>query len=237
MTNDWPARFWARVAPPNADGCRLWQGRLQRNRRNRDEQLYGAFDVPGRRRNKAKLAHRVAYELTHGAIPDDKQVLHSCDTPLCCEPTHLFLGTHADNMADMVAKGRKPSRRGERNGRAKLTQADVDAIRARYTGRFGEKAALAREYGVSKTVIGQVLSGELWREVMPQSSEPNVYDEKVLTEDNRSSSRWRCCISAGGSSRREPARSPRRSCRRGGRSRTNDCGGSAGRSRTSRITG
>lgn len=124
----------------------------------------------------------------------------------------------------------------QRNEYARYAR-DVRRLRGRALVLTGT-AAIFRVAALRDVIAGRQ-DGRLpiGGEVMPQSSEPNVYDEKVLTEDNLSSSRWRCCISAGGSSRREPARSPRRSCQRGGRSRTNDCGGSEGRSRTSRTTG
>jgi hypothetical protein len=79
---------------PNT-GCLLWLGKVGTDG-------YGLFKVGGKRR----AAHRVSYEIHKGPIPPGLWVLHRCDTPACVNPEHLFLGTHADNMRDMVAKGR-----------------------------------------------------------------------------------------------------------------------------------
>lgn len=63
---------------------------------------YGVFLVNGRSIN----AHRFAYQIAHGPVPDDMFVCHRCDNPPCVNPAHLFLGTHVDNMQDMISKGR-----------------------------------------------------------------------------------------------------------------------------------
>ena len=94
-------RFWARVGPENGRGCREWLGYRAAG--------YGQLNWQG----VHTYAHRVAYELTHGPIPPGRylyQVLHTCDNPACCQPTHLYLGTPADNMRDRDTRGRHGSR-------------------------------------------------------------------------------------------------------------------------------
>lgn len=99
-------------------------------------------------------------------------VLHHCDNPPCCRPSHLFLGTPADNMADMDRKGRRRTGNcaGEANGRAKLTEAQVQAIRAEYAAaprkvriRRGSLSDIAARYGVTTTMIGYVVKRKFWR--------------------------------------------------------------------------
>ena len=88
-------RFWAKVQ--KTDGCWLWTGGLK-------VAGYGGFYTD--RRGRSVLAHRVAWELTNGPIPEGLDCLHTCDTPSCVRPDHLFLGTHADNMQDAARKGK-----------------------------------------------------------------------------------------------------------------------------------
>lgn len=104
-------------------------------------------------------AHRVAWEIENGPIPDGLLVCHRCDNRPCCNTNHLFLGTHQDNFDDMVAKGR--GHIGEKNGRARLTAASVRHIRTRLGLGFSQ-SGLAREYGVAPGTIHAIASGRNW---------------------------------------------------------------------------
>lgn len=113
---------------------------------------------------EAKFAKRTVK--LKGAIPDGMQVLHKCDTPRCCNPEHLWLGTHQDNVDDKMRKGRHVpgrtnKRRGESNGNSRLTEKMVKHIRQREM----TYVEYARLYGVSKSVICQVASGKTWQHV------------------------------------------------------------------------
>lgn len=151
-------RFWKNVRKTKK--CWVWTGSKRTNG-------YGTI-YTGNYRNDA--AHRVSWLLKHGAMPkftgsaDDVLVLHRCDTPLCVRPSHLFLGTQKDNVADMIAKGRrkKTTAKGEQVGTSKLTKRDVMEIRKRYTPRVVTRPFLAREYGVSVAAIKAVLARRNW---------------------------------------------------------------------------
>lgn len=114
------------------------------------------------------MAHRVAYELATGPIPDGLLVRHKCDNPRCVNPKHLELGTQSDNMLDAYRRGRRPdiALKGERNPGAKLTAALVVQIRER-AERGEAQTALAAVFGVSQAVISDVVLKKRWLEVMP----------------------------------------------------------------------
>jgi hypothetical protein len=112
---------------------------------------------------KVRGAHVMAWEEANGMpVPDGMLVRHTCDNPPCRESTHLLLGTHADNFADMMARHPErhyvPRLTNEAHGRHKLTDEQVAQIRAAYTGVRGQKAELARMYGVSKTWVTALLT-------------------------------------------------------------------------------
>lgn len=108
-------------------------------------------------------AHRVAYELYIGQIPDDFFVLHKCDVRNCVNPSHLFLGTQADNMNDKALKGRAagPHLYGESNPQAKLSWGLVKQIRV----ASGTQRGLATLFGVGKTTIARIKGGACWKTV------------------------------------------------------------------------
>jgi hypothetical protein len=132
----------------NENGCWNWGGA-------KCPQGYGFI----KRKDGAQLrTHRVAYELAFGPIPKGMFVCHRCDNPSCVRPNHLFLGTQADNMADMVAKGRAARNAGEHNGSARLTTEQVERIRAaEETHDY-----LSKIFGVSAAAIGLIKRRERW---------------------------------------------------------------------------
>lgn len=162
-----------------ASACWLWLGAGQR---------YGHVRVKRNGSWSTESAHRVAYELERGDIPAGLEVCHRCDNPKCVNPSHLFLGTRAENAADMVAKGRhatgarcrqkNPARgdrngsrlyperlaRGERNARSRLSESVVRDMRERYAAGTSQ-GALAREYGVMQSTVSKVVLRQAWRHV------------------------------------------------------------------------
>lgn len=146
------ARFWNGVDVRHRNECWVWRGR-------RNAGGHGEFKVDG----ASRQAHRVAFELAFGQIPDGMVVRHTCDNPACCNPTHLLTGSHADNVRDRVIRQRGAV--GERAGKAKLTAEQVYAIRASEMSRD----VLARVYGVSVHNITAIRSGRSWRHLPPRA--------------------------------------------------------------------
>lgn len=148
-------RFWGRVdKSAGPAGCWPWRGPLMTGTG------YGVI-----RTKYARGAHRVAWALTNGPIPVGMYICHHCDNRPCCNPKHLFIGTSADNSRDMWTKGRgrHATLPGEANPSARLTAAQVDAIRAAFTGRRGQQSALARLYGVSLSAVHLIVRGRKWK--------------------------------------------------------------------------
>jgi len=153
-TVDFADRFWSKVdKSAGPDGCWLWTGFL-------DRKGYGDFHTTGK--GKRAYAHRVAYELTFGPVEDGKEVCHSCDNPRCVNPSHLWIGTHADNMRDATVKDRHA--RGERNGHAILTKADILAIRDEYA-KGASRRDLSARYKTCRANISLIVTGKRWKHV------------------------------------------------------------------------
>lgn len=153
-------RLYSRLALDEKTGCWLWTGGVF-NHGGYGQISGGKLD--GHYFGKNLQTHRLAYELWVGGIPKRALVLHKCDTPRCCNPAHLFLGTPQENMTDKVSKGRQA--RGEAINRGVLDSARVREIKARYAAGERNKSALARDYGVSNVLIGLIIRGKAWRHV------------------------------------------------------------------------
>ena len=150
------AAFWAKADKSSGpDECWNWTAA-------RSPLGCGRF---GWHNHQTRQAHRIAYELTLGAFDAKLEVCHRCDNPSCCNPAHLFLGTHADNMADMGRKKRysMPGYSGERHPGAKLTDQQVAAIRHLYAAKQGSQRDLARRFGVTQAHISLIVRGETRR--------------------------------------------------------------------------
>lgn len=160
-------RFWEKVKVGEAEECWLWTASC-------NLQGYGQINL-GRKGDGISLAHRLAWELVRGPIPNVISVCHRCDTPLCVNPNHLFLGTHADNSADMVSKGRQPC--GERNGHAILTELDVKTI-WRLLAKGVTHRAIAAMYGVGPSTIYDIKSERNWRYLTSQLSARDALEDQ-----------------------------------------------------------
>lgn len=174
-------RFLRHVIKRGRDECWLWQIKTKSR--------YPMFKTST---GVGRTANRVAYQLFRGNIPDGACVCHSCDNTQCCNPAHLFLGTHTENIRDAQAKGRlatgkrsgayrHPERvargerhgsqtrpecvpRGEQAGKAKLTEAQVrEARKLRVAGTF--YTDLGRKYGVNNGTIHRAINGKSWKHV------------------------------------------------------------------------
>lgn len=135
-----------------ADGCWKWLGYC-------DQNGYGRLNVKGR----PQLASRISFLLYRGDIPDGKYVCHKCDTPSCTNPDHLFLGTQADNVADMHKKGRD-RKRGVPGSEHHASKLNDDAVR--YIRISGESdSQLSVRFGVSRATVHAVKKGKTWTHV------------------------------------------------------------------------
>lgn len=148
-------RFWSKVDRRGPDDCWEWQA-------GSFEEGYGAFMFRG----TLWKASRVAWTLTHGDIPNDLWVLHECDNPPCCNPAHLFLGTHIDNVADMVSKNRVCRTSGSDRWVSKLDEPTIIGIRQRYAAGGVTQQELADEFGVSFQNISMIVLRKTWKHVV-----------------------------------------------------------------------
>jgi hypothetical protein len=142
--------FWSKVGVGERSECWEWLGAKK-------PKGYGNVRV----NSKYMLAHRLAWELSSFKIPDGYLVMHSCDNPPCCNPSHLMLGRPMANFKDMVSKGRQEFKKnkavGMRNVNAVLTREQVAEVRSRYAAGGVRQVDLADEFGVTQSAISSIV--------------------------------------------------------------------------------
>lgn len=179
-------RFWSRVARKGPDDCWLWTGGLFGFG-------YGACWYEGR----TTQAHRLSWEMAHGPIPDGLAVLHRCDNPPCVNPSHLFLGTLADNTYDMMRKGRarlvgtgtpslgdqngsrtRPDRRprGDAVKTSKLTTAQAEEI-IRLASAGVARKEIAVRFGIHPLHVSRIYRGGCWKHLARPCAQKKSPDE------------------------------------------------------------
>lgn len=150
MSQKREARFWQKV--DKSAECWIWTG----TKRDGYGQFKTAFGMAN--------AHRIAWELAYGRIPNGQQCLHRCDVRSCVNPAHLFLGTLHDNMRDRNTKGRQA--RGERSGRATITESvasQIKALKPNGKAPWGYCREIAARFGIKdRQVISNIFSGRTW---------------------------------------------------------------------------
>jgi hypothetical protein len=151
-------RFHSKYQPVPWTGCWIWTAATK-------EHGYGVIGV-GARSDGVIRAHRLAYLLNKGEIPEGKVVMHKCNNPSCVNPDHLEVGTVKDNQNYMVQCGRLkiPDNKGEKAAWSKLNESAVKEIIGAFdTKKKGTGTALAKKFGVSKSAIYQIWGGENWK--------------------------------------------------------------------------
>jgi len=154
-------RFWSKVNKKNDTECWEWTGCLQKNG-------YGCFGIENG--NKIVRTHRFSFMIHHNRnINTNMYILHSCDNRKCCNPYHLREGTQKENVADAINRNRwigaPTDKKGEENGSSKLMEQQVIEIRQKYISHKYPQYKLADEYGVSKTLIGNIIRKECWKHI------------------------------------------------------------------------
>lgn len=140
-------RFWSKVSRQSDAACWPWTAAKCHG--------YGHFRMP----EGHYKAHRIAYLLSHGPIAAGKLVCHACDNPGCCNPSHLWVGTAADNAKDREAKGRGAM------ANATLTYREVEEIRRIYAMGHSSYTRLSRRFSISRYTIRDIVKRWTWTKV------------------------------------------------------------------------
>lgn len=150
------ARFVAQYIPEPNTGCWLWTGTA-------GPKGYGLIFY----KTRQKTAHRVAWWLFRGEIPKPLWVLHRCDTPACCNPDHLYLGTQSQNARDAYHRGghRPPPQLGEMAFKSKLTADKVREIRRLYAAKVAGQKRLAKQFGVKQASVSAIVNNRSWKHI------------------------------------------------------------------------
>lgn len=175
MRRSTPESFWAKVdknsaaALPGIDRCWLWIG-------HKNAMGYGTVTY----QRRLLLAHRLAWELTQpDPIPKGMCGCHKCDNPACVRPSHIFIGTHADNRNDAKVKGRLRALAGELVWQAKLRTADIQEIFSLRDAGM-RTTALAERFGVDTVTIQKVLARSTWKHVEVRRAKVPVVVERMV---------------------------------------------------------
>lgn len=145
------SQFWAKVEISSPDSCWNWIGHIT-------HRGYGGFNIHP---VGCFQAHRVAWTMANGQVPDGLSILHRCDNRKCCNPAHLFAGTNHDNTQDMMRKGRHACSviMGEGHPNAKLNEFQVRAVREQFAKGGVTVTELARQWHMSRSQIARIVSG------------------------------------------------------------------------------
>lgn len=148
-------RFWSKFGKPKK-GCWNWTGSKDPNGYGNIEEGHGSKYC-----RTVHYAHRLSWKLFNGPIPDSMSVLHKCDNSSCVRPDHLFLGTQKDNLVDCKNKGRNA--KGEKSGRSKLRQKNINKIRELAASGKHTQLEIASKFKVNQSHISRIVSKEVWK--------------------------------------------------------------------------
>lgn len=136
--------------------CWNWAG-------SRDEKGYGMFRISPL---KTFRAHRFSFLIFIGALNKEQIICHRCDNPACVNPSHLFQGTHQDNVTDCINKNRRANLSGPSHGNAKLDWPDIERIRRIHLEGVPQRQ-IATEYGVSQSCVWNIVKEITWANKEP----------------------------------------------------------------------